>query len=419
MNYRREDEEDLLAGRGKRAGEERLNFKAGHTAHKSSQKPSQAIVKVAGWATTSGSVRSMMLYIGRADGRAKDKDDLEIEDEVGTISRGAAEIDQLHAAWKDDFKRRKSGATRQPRHAVHLILSAKGDKDNPKDREAVKEAARQTVQKHFQGNYSYVLGVHQDGKYPHVHLVVNTTPQDKALGKLRIGPKELMAMKKTFAKELTQRGLKHVATRPKRKKTKPLPAKWKNKAVPTVLQRVDQVLDKLQKEERSFQRRMNRTQPVVDVLRHRSAQQKAIETLEKRVGLVTVESSDKLSERMEARKKVAAFKAKLTKNAKTMDPTKAFEATTAYLLKEADALEKDYLKARKDHRFGSVGNEKSDAMPELDTRNNKFQFRTDQFYKELKRADMAPEKKKGLYGQLRPKIMELKKFRGREMERGK
>jgi hypothetical protein len=421
--YEHEREEDLFGGRGKKAKDERLNLRTGRgSSGGGARKPPQAIVKVAGWASTSGSVRNMIRYIGRADGRSKEEE-LEVENHNGGLYQGQDDVDSIHARWHKDFKRRKPGVTRKPRHAVHMIFSAKGDKENPKHLEAVKEAARIAAQKQFQGKYDYVLGVHQDGTNPHAHLIVNTTPRgDEKLGKLRIGPQELMELKRAFAKELTKRGLKHVAQRPKTKRrSKPLPSNWKNKTAPSILKRTETVIDRLRKEDRGYRRKMKREQPRVDALRHKYVQRKALETLEKRINLVTVEAPEKTNERIEAQGKLNQFKRTLSKGGKQMDPVKEFEATAMFLAKEAEKLEKEYVEADKNKQADSpekvMTRGKPKDLEELDQKNEKFQKRLNGFMQEMNKSDLEPEKKKELFQLTRPKQQNLKKFQTRERTR--
>ena len=176
----------------------------------------QAILKIPSFARGSR-VKNLIEYIARA----KEKDDLEFETESGEIKRGRADIKELYENWRQDFERKKPGAKREPRHATHIILSAKA----PNDAETaykVNTAARDFLNKEFgaQG-YEYVFVTHRDRDNPHVHVVLKNYNRELDT-KLRLDKHDLLELRRSFAAELQRQGLEHVATRAL---DRPLPAK--------------------------------------------------------------------------------------------------------------------------------------------------------------------------------------------------
>lgn len=190
-------------------------------------KAPEALVKVVPNPPHGSQVLRLLEYVARADADLKpkkSKDGIEpvdhqsvliLEDHEGHEHYGKEALSDLYKTWANDFEAVKhEGKT--PRHVMHLVLSAKGE-NTPANQVRVMDAARITIKKQFPG-YKYVIGLHQDGKRPHVHLVIackgiEIDPEHKErTPKLRIGPAQIMQMRTSFARELTFQGLKHVAT---------------------------------------------------------------------------------------------------------------------------------------------------------------------------------------------------------------
>lgn len=195
----RKDLDEFSVGRAKRSRAGSLqppqtsNANSRKVSGKSSSKryTPQAVVKVAGWATASSSVKRMLDYIGRTEGK-EDHKLVNLEAEDGVLRRGQLEVDEICDEWKQDFKRKPQHVKKQPRHAVHLILSASAELNQDNVGKTLK-AARRVAEKHFgEPGYKYALGVHQDGKYPHVHMVVNTVNTDRQVPKLRLGKNKFL-----------------------------------------------------------------------------------------------------------------------------------------------------------------------------------------------------------------------------------
>lgn len=192
-------------------------------------KAPEAMVKVVPNPPHGGRVLQLMEYVARkdADEKIQERQELEgtekqpslegpeqkpalmLENQDGRGCKSAEEIKALHEDWAKDFeKTTKNGKT--PRHVMHLVFSAKSE-STKETRQKVLDAARRVAKKRFSG-HKFVLGLHQDGGKPHVHLVVACKGIEKGAPKLRVGPAEIMQLRTDFARELTFEGLKHVAT---------------------------------------------------------------------------------------------------------------------------------------------------------------------------------------------------------------
>ena len=288
-------DDEYAPQRAKRSKAGSLSLKVSTTPSRESAKaqkhPPQAVVKVAGWANNSSSVKSMLEYVGRADNEKEQQVTLEAEDGIRCV--GQKEVDELFKEWQEDFSRKGKGSKKSPRHAAHLVLSAKADLSKD-DLGKTLHAARRTVEKHFgEKGYQYALGLHQDGKHPHAHVIVKTVNVEKGKPKLRLGPAELHEIRKSFARELTREGLEHLATREKaqsKKRHKNLQGKKPNQ-----LQKVKAVITNMTREQRQFERALSREEPKCNAVRHRDQQARALETLRNQVkDDTTLTKSDRL-----------------------------------------------------------------------------------------------------------------------------
>lgn len=164
----------------------------------------QAVIKVASYVRGTSVLRTMN-YIAR-DG------DQELESESGEIIRGKDAIKDRFTNWRQDFEPGAPGTKRPPRHATHMILSAKCE-NTAQNVRRLEAAARQFLHDRYgKQGYEYVWTIHRDTENPHVHVLVKN--HNRELGKkLRIDKADLMAMREEFAKQLTLRGIEQVATR--------------------------------------------------------------------------------------------------------------------------------------------------------------------------------------------------------------
>lgn len=176
-------------------------------------KAPQAVVSVCSHVHGSG-VKNLLKYVGRV-GKKKE---IELEDQYGKTCTGEGEVADLYASWAKFFDENKSylnseGKIVQSRHATHIVLSADCEPTD-KNVNLVAQAARETAYSYFRTKgYDYVIGLHQDSKCPHAHLVVRCNPREKGkVKKLRLNPNELLKLRRIFAQRLTEQGLEHKAT---------------------------------------------------------------------------------------------------------------------------------------------------------------------------------------------------------------
>jgi len=118
--------------------------------------------------------------------------------------------DELNTIAKKPSLNAQRRAGRARRDVAHLILSAKAE-NTAINHQRVLDAAERTAAQYF-ANHEYVIGLHQDGRYPHVHIVVKSQAKTQEHGKLRLNKPELLQVRTLWAKELTAQGLEHVAT---------------------------------------------------------------------------------------------------------------------------------------------------------------------------------------------------------------
>ena len=396
--YRSNDDEYAL-GRAKRsrAGSLQSSFPGKRESTSFKATSPQAIVKVNGWATTPASVKRMLDYIARVEDK-EDRELVALEAEDGVVRKGQAEVDEIFNEWKSDFERKPKERAGQSRHAVHLVLSAKAELTG-KNVERTLAAARRVVEKHFgEAGYAYALGVHQDGKYPHVHAVIKTTSQDKGTPKLRLGPERLFEVRQSLAKELTREGLKHVATRqPRRELTRH--SKMEG-AAPNTLRKIEAVLKKLGKEQRQFERALARKEPKVDTIKFRQQQSKALDTLRDQAkndtGLIG-------KDREKAFNLVRSFRRELEK--KEIKPDLEVRATVNH-------FESRIAKWQKQLEKDQAATPATDAFPSPKTIKAGEALQTDiqRFIgQDLRQQDIPVEAKKAIYSQLRTEYLEIKK----------
>lgn len=205
-------DDDFLKRTGRKAQEERHNnirFRLSSPSYlKATQsKSAQAIFKVTSFAK-GASVKKLMEYITRTD---RDEVGVPAETEDGTQVKGKDDVQSVYDDWSVDFERKKAGRKTDPRHATHIVLSAKTDNSDKSIRQ-VHRATSEFLKKEFGDlGYQYVFVVHKDTENPHVHAVIKN--KNNILNKkLRMGKADLFALRQEYAKTLTEHGLESVAT---------------------------------------------------------------------------------------------------------------------------------------------------------------------------------------------------------------
>lgn len=288
----------------------------------------QAVCKVTSHLRGS-SVRKCMNYIARA-GEMQQR---ELESAEGDLiltqdlkGAGYVTIDEIYKEWRMGFERKEPGSKRDPRHATHMILSAKCE-HTLKNQIKVLAAARETLQLYLKNRgYTYVMGMHQDGTCPHVHIVINNY-HTKGGPKLRLNPPELLDIRRGFATELSRLGVEHVATL--RKDRAPL------------IERVTAGVDRLKKRETQFQRQMRRASPSVDAFEHRMQLAKAVARMREEV---RKEAAPMTFKRRESLAVLRGFERSLTKQ--KIDPAKEIKATLNRLGKDSERFKTFVAKAK-------------------------------------------------------------------------
>lgn len=140
----------------------------------------------------------------------------DMSDGTGGKGKSQERLDALELELRKLAQKARSAAQsgRKTRDVQHLVLSAKSE-NTPQNQLCVLAAAQRTARAQF-SNYEYVIGLHQDAKHPHAHIIVKCQPKDHAraegYGKLRTNKPELMQLRTIWARELTREGLEHVAT---------------------------------------------------------------------------------------------------------------------------------------------------------------------------------------------------------------
>ncbi|WP_133987262.1 relaxase/mobilization nuclease domain-containing protein [Pseudodesulfovibrio indicus] len=401
------EDDEYGSGRARRgkAGSLRPAYRGGTSSSKTSTPPPQAIVKVAGWAPTPASVKRMLDYVARVEDK-EERELVALETEDGVLRKGRDEVDEIIEEWKPDFERKSKGRSNQTRHAVHLVLSAKAELSARNVARTV-AAARRVLEKHVgEAGYPYALGVHQDGKNPHVHAVIKTVSREKDVPKLRLTPARLLEMRKSLAEELTREGLEHVASRmPRREKTRR--ANMKGEA-PNTLQKVEAVLKKLRKEQRQFERALGRKEPKVNTIQFRQQQGKALDTLRAQAKDDTALTG---KDRQEAFNLIRGFRREIEK--KGVNPEFEMKATVNHFQSRiADwkkELGKDMAIAHTVGRKPSLKALKKGEALQRDI----HQF----IGSDLRQQDIPVETKKAIYAQLRKEFLEIKKTNERWMGR--
>ncbi len=210
----------------------------------------EAIVKVANHAR-GFRVKVLMEYVGRTDPGRDPSEQIELEDQNGLIHKGPEAINEIYQEWSESFERAKPGTRRPPRHGTHLIFSAKTEKTAQNMRKIL-HAAKETAREHFEKKgFDYVIGLHQDADFPHVHFVVRNKNREPEGRKFKLDPADLFVIRENFAKKLTDMKLEHVATL---RRDRPSELDRLRKQIATGIEQIE-------RQERQFQRAMARKAP--------------------------------------------------------------------------------------------------------------------------------------------------------------
>ena len=349
--------------------------------------------------------------------KARQGEKISLRDNLGIEYQGAYQIQMLYDSWAKDMDRKKTGK-QAPRHAVHLALSAKAEL-NPQNVQRVAEAAQEVARKHFgDKGYEFVVGVHQDGKYPHAHVIVKTTPNGlENKKKLALDPKDIQALRKSFAKELSARGLAHQATRPKKRdRAAQRPSNW-SKTPQGTLTETRKLIERMGKEEKGLKRKLARQRPSVDALKFRAAQARSLDTQREKIRALP-KDKDKNQVRQEAFNELRAFRRKIEKG---VDMSVETQASVNSIVDDMDKWEAAVAKLDvKRQRMDLTPDQQADLKRELKDlaeRGTKIIDRSETFQKGLKSMDIPVEDKKAFYKAVRCWTLDMEKVRARSMGR--
>ena len=282
----------------------------------------EAVVKVASF-SRGCRVKAQLEYVSRAE---EEGEEVELEGSDGRTYTGKDAVNDLYEDWKEDFERAKPDSKRPPRDATHIVFSA-GAENTPENLLKVKEAAMNTA-KELIGDkgYDFVVGLHQDAKNPHVHIIVKNKSRELDVNKFRTNKPELFEFRQKFAEQLTKQKLEHVATL---KRDRPAHTK-------TIQREMTDGIKRLEKKETQFQRAMRRAAPNKDALAHRRQMSASIVKLRESVKEKTAKGSE---ERLKLMGSVRKLERSIIK--KDVDLPKQIESTVRSFGKDVGTYRKD------------------------------------------------------------------------------
>lgn len=193
----------------------------------------ESVLKVIAWTKGHHAAPRQAFYVGRA----RDKDDprrqVALENERGELVQGKAAIQAEIASWdllpdaqNRSAKWRKAAPEERAemtqadalakRQAIHLMFSV--PRGAPSQAEALRDAVREAMREGFgEAGYRYLFAVHTDEpRRPHAHIIVKATSEPIAGGRnrqLRLGPRELEAVRARFTEQARERGFNVTCTR--------------------------------------------------------------------------------------------------------------------------------------------------------------------------------------------------------------
>ena len=170
------------------------------------RKAPEVMAKITGFSKNSKGMKSHFEYISRTSD--PNKADVEIENGLGEIFSGKAQIESAYSEWESDIKHyeKEHGRGKPTREVMNLVLSMPAGTEPEKVKEAVRRFARHT----FSENYEYVFALHTDDDHPHVHLDVKM----RGYNAVKLNPRkaDLQNWREGFAQELRAVGVAASAT---------------------------------------------------------------------------------------------------------------------------------------------------------------------------------------------------------------
>lgn len=359
-----QEEKKIRAPRAKhsKAGSVIVRPRAGHAEAKTGARAPQAVMKVIGYPNGPGAQKCMH-YVARVDEKdtkhldeTGEREKVVLEKADGKILSTKEEIDALYMTWKKDFDTQAKGGAlgSRARHVAHLTFSAAGE-NNSSNQQKVLEAVRKTLDEKFKGKHDYVIGMHQDSKHPHVHVIINCNSLVKKRNliaikrgpKLRLNKPELLELRKDFARELSAQGLIHEATKRRAKDELSIP------------EQVKKQMEFLERRDKQNARSLAKAKPSLDVPRHQEFITQRLHAIKKGIDENTLPLSP---DRAEAMKILNATSSKLSKEGKSMNANE-LTATMNFINGEVGKISKGMDEAKK--MDGKDRNKREATMSDL------------------------------------------------------
>lgn len=193
----------------------------------------ESVLKVIAWTKSLHAAPRQAFYVGRARDKDQTQRQVALENERGELVQGKAAIKAETASWDllpDAQNRSAKWRKAEPRdraempqadalakrQAVHLMFSL--PRGAPSQAEALRDAVREAARESFgEAGYRYLFAIHTDEpRRPHAHIIVKATAEPIAGGRsrqLRLGPRELEAIRARFTEHARERGFDVTCTR--------------------------------------------------------------------------------------------------------------------------------------------------------------------------------------------------------------
>jgi hypothetical protein len=193
----------------------------------------ESVLKVIAWTKGKHAAPRQAFYVGRAREKDDPRRQVALENERGELVQGRAAIQAEIASWDlfpdaqnrsarwrratpEDQKEMPQVDALAKRQAVHLMFSV--PRGAPSQAEALRDVVRDAMRESFgAAGYRYLVAIHTDEpRRPHAHIIVKATSEPIAGGRsrqLRLGPRELEAIRMGFTEHARERGFDVTCTR--------------------------------------------------------------------------------------------------------------------------------------------------------------------------------------------------------------
>lgn len=183
-----------------RAAKSPYNYKNKKTYSSSNHRSKEVVVKIIGASTNLGRAKAHIDYISR-----KNTLEIAIDEDYTETYIGKEETDYFKDILADSFPKKEEIRGKEKREMLHMTFSMKGKLD----RDKLEPAVMQTMREKYPDNFSAFV-FHQDTDNHHVHVVLSI--RDSGGKRIDVRKKDLMELRKNFAKNLRARGIEAEAT---------------------------------------------------------------------------------------------------------------------------------------------------------------------------------------------------------------